>query len=440
MAIFSRRHVRLYILVICVWIVVLSGVLYLVANSVGRGASIDFFAYYIGALAVRQGRPLYSVEAHEAIAASVGIADADLSVYPPTLAVLMQPFSLISPNVGALIWFCVNTVLLLIGLALLLGQSNPRDYRLRVLLLLLPVLFIPVIRTLYIGQLNILMFVLTILVYLAFVRKRPCVCGAVLALATWLKVWPIVLIGYFFWKREWQVVLSAVVGSILVGLLVLTLGGVTQTTNFFLQMLPELIRAPQPGLEHLNQSILGFFFKMFTSSNQYFYPLIESPTLAQRGSQIANLLLVIATVVLCSRPIRLQDQEQFGTEFTLVIVAALLITQRLWESTLTLLLPVYFLIAERMERENNMTWRQIVPLTASIVLINMNRVIRMLANGQTLPGFLLIFPFLGTMLMWLVLAVRRLREIKTLKAGEPSKLCTSNERTSFNSGPPLPAR
>lgn len=427
MAIFSRRQVRLYILVICVWVVVLSGVLYLVANSVGRGASIDFFAYYIGALAVRQGRPLYSVETHEAIAASVGIADADLWVYPPTLAVLMQPLSLISPNVGALIWFGVNTVLLLIGLALLLGQSNPRDYRLRVLLLLLPILFVPVIRTLYIGQLNILMFVLTILVYLAFVRKRPCVCGAVLALATWLKVWPIVLIGYFFWKREWQVVLSAVVGLILVGLLVLTLGGVTQTTNFFLQMLPELIRAPQSGLEHLNQSIPGFFFKMFTS-NQYFYPLIENPTLAQQGSQIANLLLVIATVVLCSWPIRLQNWEQFGTEFMLVIVAALLITQRLWESTLTLLLPAYFLIAERMERENNMTWRQIVPLIASIVLINMNRVIRMLpgmlANGQTLPGFLLVFPFLGTMLMWLVLAVRRLREIKTLKASEPSpELC-----------------
>jgi len=428
MAAFSRRHIGLYVLVVCVWVIVLSVVFYLVAKSVGRGASVDFFAYYLGTLRVHRGKPLYSVEVHEAVAASVGIMDAPVYAYPPTLAVLIQPLLLMPPDVAALVWFGVNTVLLLlvVGVGLLFKQSI-RDYRMRVVLLLLPMLFVPVLRNLYVGQLNILMLVLIVLAYRAFVRQHPYVCGALLAFVTWLKLWPLALLGYFFWKREWKVVLGGMVGLILVGLLTLALGGIEPTADFFTQRLPEITRSPEPGLVHLNSSLPGLFAKMFTSS-PYFYPLIENPPLAHLGSQIANLLLVTATVVLCSWPVRLRDREQLSTEFMLVLVAALLITYYLWEASLTLLLPAYYLIAERAGRENTVAWRQIIPLVASIVLINMHRVIwmsaRVLADGQAIPWFLLVFPFFGTMLIWLVLALRRLREIRTLKASaSSSKLC-----------------
>jgi hypothetical protein len=410
-----------------VWVIVLSGVLYLVAKSVGRGASVDFSAYYIAALTVHQRKLLYSVEVHEAVAASAGIMDAPLYAYPPTLAVLMQPLLLFSPDAAALVWFGINASLLVVGLGLLFKQSSIRDYRMRAALLLLPMLFVPVVRDLYLGQLNILMLVLILLAYLAFVRKHPYVCGALLALATWLKVWPIALIGYYLWKREWKVVLGAAFGLTLVGVLTLALGGVKTTVDFFVQELPVLMRNPNPGLMQINLSLPSLFAKMFTSS-PYVSPLIENPTLAQWSGQIANLLLVIATVGLCSRRIRLRDREQSGTEFMLVLIAALLIAQKLWEATLTLLLPAYFLIAERMESENNMAWRQIILLVTSIVLINVHRVIwmsaKVLAAGQAIPWFLLVFPTFGTMLIWLVFAVRRTREIKTLKADDSlSELC-----------------
>lgn len=432
MGVSSRRHIGLYVLVVCVWAIVLSGVLYLVTKSVGRGASVDFLGNYIAALALRQEKPLYSVETHETIAASVGIMDAPMYGYPPIVALLLQPLLSISPDAAALVWFGVNTVLLVIGIGLLIKQSNLWDYRMRVALLLLPMLFIPVLMNLYVGQLNILMLVLIVLAYLAFVRKHPCVCGVLLAFVTWLKIWPLALIGYFFWKREWKVVLGGVVGLILVGLLTLTIGGTKPIVDFVLLRLPDRIYSPQPSLEHLTLSIPGLFAKMFTAS-PHFYPLVENPSLAHWGSRIATLLLVTATVVLCSWPIRLRDREQLGTEFMLVLVAALLITHWLWEASVALLLPAYFLIAEWMERENNMTWRQIVPLVASIVLINMHRVIWMSANvmadGQAIPWFLLVFPFFGTMLVWLVFAVRRIREIKMLKAGaSSSELCAIEAR------------
>jgi hypothetical protein len=101
----------------------------------------------------------------------------------------------------------------------------------------------------------------------------------------------------------------------------------------------------------------------------------------------------------------------------LVVLAAMLITGRLFESNLTLLLPAYFFIAEKLDSEQTINWRQIALPIASVVLIDLHRVIWTLANPdrQVLPWFLLIFPFLGVMLVWSIFAGKRLQEIKTLK-------------------------
>jgi hypothetical protein len=99
----------------------------------------------------------------------------------------------------------------------------------------------------------------------------------------------------------------------------------------------------------------------------------------------------------------------------LVIIAAMLVTGRLFESNLVLLLPAYFFIAGQLQRDSATTWKQIALPIVSVVLIDVHRVIWTLANPdkQALPWFLLIFPFLGTALLWLIFAARRLREMKT---------------------------
>jgi hypothetical protein len=403
----------LYLLVACVWVIVLAGLLYLTVRQV-RDASMDFLSYYVGASAIQQGKPLYTLETHDTVSASIGIRQVGRYLYPPTLALLMQPFLLVSPYVASLFWFFVNVSLLLIGVGFLLRQSSLRDPRLRAGLLLLPVLFTPVLMTVYLGQINILIFMLIVLVWLAFVEGRRYTSGAVLALAVWIKLWPIILIAYFVWKREWKVVAGALVGLVLIGALTSSLAGDGQTISFFTDKLPEIAQGTEPGIDHLNQSIPGVFAKVFAPSSKYVYPLIESPTLARQGSRVVILLLIGATVLLSSRPIVLKRREQFSTEFMLVVIAAMLITGRLFESNLTLLLPAYFFIAEHLHREQRTSWGQIALPVVSVVLIDLHRVIWTLANPdkQALPWFLLIFPFLGVMLVWFILAERRLREIK----------------------------
>jgi hypothetical protein len=404
----------LYILIVCVWVIVLAGLFYLVAKPV-RDASRDFLSYYIGAAALHYEEP-YALETFESVAAASGIKFAGLYLYPPTFAILLQPALLISPYAGSLLWFGINLGLLLIGVGILLRQINLSDHRIRAALWLLPILFTPVLMTFYLGQVNILIFLLIVLVWLTFVNERPYTAGALLALAAWIKLWPVVLVAYFVWKREWKVVAAAIIGALLIGVLTFALAGVGPTTSFFTDRLPEISQGTEPGIDHLNQSIPGFFAKMFSPSSQYVHPLIYSPTLAKQGTRIAVLLLVVATIILCSRPIPLKSREQFSTEFMLVVIATMLITGRLFESNLILLLPAYFLIAEKLHQEQMINWKQIALLIASVILIDIHRVIWTLANPdkQALPWFLLIFPFLGLMLVWLIFAGERLREIKTV--------------------------
>lgn len=405
-----------YVLVIGAWLIVLTGISYLAVNEV-RDASIDFYSYYIGAVAIHEGKPIYAFETYEGIVESVGIRHAGLYLYPPTLAILIQPALLVSPYVGALIWLALNVGIFIAAVGLLLRKSNIQDQRLRASLLLLPVIFTPTIMSLYLGQVNVLVFVLITVAYLTFVDKRPHISGVLLAVAAWIKLWPVILIAYFVWKREWKVVAAAILGLLLVGLLTFAFIGPEQTISFFTERLPEISQGTQPDLDHLNQSIPGTFAKMFAPSSDYVTPLVQSPSMAQQGSRIASLLLIITTIVFCSWPIALKDREQFSTEFTLVVVAAMLITGRLFESNLILLLPAYFFIAEQVQQEQMANWKSFVLPIASIVMIDMHRVIWTLANPdkQALPWYLLIFPFLGMIIVWSIFAAKRFREIKTLR-------------------------
>ena len=416
MRIFQQHFNMSYVLVICAWVIVLTGISYLAVNEV-RDASIDFYSYYIGAAAIHLGEPIYAFETYESVVATVGIRHAGLYLYPPTLALFIQPALLVSPYVASLIWLGLNVGILIVGVGLLLWQSNIRDHRMRVGLLLLPMVFTPNLMALYLGQVNVLVFVLIALAYLAFVRRRPNISGVLLAMSAWIKLWPIVLIAYFVWKREWKVVSGAIFGLLLIGMLTFAFVGAEQTTSFFTDRLPEISQGTQPDLDHLNQSIPGIFSKMFAPSSEYVIPLMQSPTLAQQGSRVAVLLLIVITIILCSWPITLKDREQFSTEFTLVVIAAMLITGRLFESNLILLLPAYFFIAEQLQQEHIISWRSFALPIASVMLIDMHRVIWTLANPdkQALPWFLLIFPFLGVMVVWSIFAVKRLREIKTLQ-------------------------
>jgi hypothetical protein len=392
------------------WLVVLAGDLYLVARPV-REPSIDLYSYYIGASTIAQERPLYDIAVHQSVAASLGIVNADIYAYPPTLGVLIRPLLAVSPVTASLLWLGVNVLFLVAALLMVLKAVPVPDGRVRTVVLLLPLFYAPVHMTLYLGQANLLILFLVLVAYWASVRRYVAVCGLALALCAWIKLWPIALIAYFGWKREWKVLLAACAGLMLIGACTILVAGMRPMNDFFAVMLPTLLAGTQRGLDHMNHSIPGFFAKVFDPSSPYVSPLLRDPELARWGARAANLLVVAISALACSFPSRVQGRRQLLTDLTIVMIASSLISARLWDSNLVVLLPAIILLAPQPGEWTRWTWIGLAIACVSFAAIDSYRVLWTVANMRKamLPWYVLGLPTVGILGIWLLLVVGRLR-------------------------------
>lgn len=120
------------ILVVIVWIVVLAATLYLIVKPV-REPSIDFFSYYIAGYSLKGNMSIYSLADHDKVANIIGIKNADLYIYPPFFAILIQSLISRNPFEASLIWFGINVILLIICVALLLRLSQSPSYGIKMM-------------------------------------------------------------------------------------------------------------------------------------------------------------------------------------------------------------------------------------------------------------------------------------------------------------------
>ena len=189
----------------------------------GSGANVDFYVYYFAAQAVHENphadlytgatteNPEFSLEAPagSAVAAhakAAGFNDVSFYVYPPLLADLLSPFSHLPPRLAAALWRAFNLSLVLASVLLL-----ARMLRLPVLsfefvaLAVAAYSFWPVNEAVADGQITIVLFALWTVGVVAYSDGRVVLSAAAFALATALKVTPILVLPLFLvWKdRRW---------------------------------------------------------------------------------------------------------------------------------------------------------------------------------------------------------------------------------------------
>jgi Glycosyltransferase family 87 len=68
--------------------------------------------------------------------------------------------------------------------------------------------FIPLRASFLLGQMHILVLLLLALAYFFRIRRQPVACGICVALAGALKVYPLLFVFYFAWKKQWREVFS----------------------------------------------------------------------------------------------------------------------------------------------------------------------------------------------------------------------------------------
>ncbi len=377
-----------YITLIGLWVLFIAIVTFLaMETSQGRW---DFITYHYNAERLTTGETLYG-----------SYTSRYDYIYPPLLAQSIAPFTtFLDLDAISLGWHILSLVALTISVWLVNRTvNNPKQ---RFMFWLMPVIFIPSYQSMWVGQISMIMLACFTGAWYAYKQDRPLITGGLLALATWLKVYPIFLILYFMWKRDWKVTISAfVVGIGLLGLQI-GLSDITTVTTYFFEVLPGLANNGQMIGLFKNSSILGFTFKLFTETSAVI-PLIDNPMLASISRWVLTAIVVGGSFLLIARPQK-QEQEtaetmRFDLEYGLVVLVSLMFASTLWVSGMPPLILCYQLILkQKLQRQT----RRLVWLSFSIVSFYFVYLLAFQV-GNKLSALILSIGFYGVFMLWILL-------------------------------------
>ena len=264
----------------------------------GNWIGVDFHTYYQAANVVRRGQDIYTA----------GISPP--YVYPPLLAMLVVPLSLLPVEVATALWKLLQHVCLL-GSGVLLVSMLPRRVRpLAAGVLLLGLLTVPVQDEIQVGESNSLVLLLVVGALWLVWRMEPnhgaspanwraplaLYAGGLLALAASIKVLPVLVIAYFWWRGPRNVALVATVGFL--ALQGLTFVLTPSTADYWFTQFPGLFGLAFPYLD--NQSINSVVARATIPGTDPTTPnmqVLDAEPLRPVLTWIANLLALGATIL-----------------------------------------------------------------------------------------------------------------------------------------------
>lgn len=300
--------------ILVLWTVV---VIYSVGMVPARGS--DFAVYELAAIALRYDphANIYSAQTlANALQAHGGCYPFQHTpyTYPPLLAILLEPLAGSSCGAATTAWDLVNVALWLLATTLLadtLRRCWP-EHRLLATVLVAATSLTSwhLLWGFWLGQVHVITLCGIALGWWLYERRRPALCGAVLAFVTLIELHPAVLLGYFLLRGRWRVVAgAAIAGAALVAFMLVMVG-------------PHLVLA----------SVTTAFDRVHTLSGSV---LNESLT-AQWSVVVAALAgAVFGGGVLLARR---AGNESLG--FAWAICAMLAVSPLVWSFYLVWLLPV----------------------------------------------------------------------------------------------------
>jgi alpha-1,2-mannosyltransferase len=332
----------LFLLALCVsW-----GGFNLGRSLLGPKFGLDFTQYYVASRMALEGESgnIYRTDGYylgkaKEYGAITGAGGTMTNAYPPFTAFCLIPFALL-PFRHALLLFSVIGIFAVAGGVWAIfankGGIIGREFTFEGLLITFS--FFPVYYSLYMGQVNALLFLCAALV-LYFARcRRPWLAGFFIGLATLIKIFPGVLILLFAARRQFKPVVAAVVSTIVLGALSLTVCNASLYVTYISRVLP---REATGGAFYRNQGLPGLFARLLTD-NPYVHALGHWPGLARALGVLAGALVLVVALWMAAR--RGGDRVIGDLEFGLILVATLLALPKSWEHYGVLLLFAYLAI------------------------------------------------------------------------------------------------
>ena len=264
-----------------------------------RELNTDFPNYYLAARLYRGGFPLdrvYDWTWFQRQKDHAGIDRGVVGYVPlsPYSALLVAPLAMLPPLVAKRWWLCVNVLLL--GGTIPLLRSMTRHTNLRVAVLLF--LTVVPLRTnfLFGQQYLVLLFLLTLAASL-FLKRRDFACGAVLAGAAALKVYPVVFAGFFLLKGRLRALagLCGVLAALLAA--AIPLFGFEIVRTYLVHVLPRALAGEGNDPYHLGFNTTATLLKRFFVAEPDLnpHPIAHAPLAFAVVQPCIEMLLVAST-------------------------------------------------------------------------------------------------------------------------------------------------
>ncbi|MDR3738520.1 MAG: glycosyltransferase family 87 protein [Terracidiphilus sp.] len=169
-----------------------------------------------------------------------GLSGEALYDYPPTLADLLTPLSMLSPRTALIIWELTNLVALFLTGVFMIRMLAIQSLGAKSLVLAFLVLFRPTISCLSYGQIAILLtFLLTAGLYL-YSQGRTTSAGFFFALAVAIKLIPLIVIVPFLAWRDWKILRAMALWCAAILIALLAINGRDALSLYFLHELPKM--------------------------------------------------------------------------------------------------------------------------------------------------------------------------------------------------------
>lgn len=284
----------------------------------GTWIGVDFHVYYMSAHMLRRGEDMYAQIPY---------------IYPPLLALLVQPLAVLPPNTSTMLWKALQHLALFAGWVLMV-RLVPSQIRLPLAALMLFGLGTVVVREeVRLGQINSIILLLLVaglyLVARASTFRGAAMGGALVGLAASIKVLPITLAAYLWTRGPRMAALGA--GVTVALLLVAQLALVPAALNSWIAHFPALFQLTHGNID--NQSINAALSRAFLPSVHEELPVYQ---LADQGAirpylvWAGNVLVIAITAVVLLRRPRPTSRLSLLLAVSLVLLATHMASGSTW--------------------------------------------------------------------------------------------------------------
>jgi hypothetical protein len=315
----------------------------------GPKFGLDFTQYYVASRMALDGDVgnIYRDDGYyrakaEACGAVTEAGGTMTNAYPPFAAFAMIPFALLPYRPALLLFSAVGLLALGAGVwAFFADETDPRRRELTLAGLLLAFAFFPVYYSLYMGQINALLFLFAALAFCFARRERPWLAGFCIALATLIKIYPAVLLLFFAAKRQYRIVIATLV--CLIGLVAVSLP-VCSARLYGTYLSEVLPRQTDGGAFYRNQGLGGLFARLLTT-NECVPPVTNRPAAAHWLTILGGAAVLVSALAVAAH--KGPRSPGGDLEFATCLVAALLALPKSWEHYGVMLLFAYLALYRR---------------------------------------------------------------------------------------------